>query len=127
MMYPFYDHVSFSANRKVYKNSHPWLFLVKILLSREQWKIFQKKNRTIWVLRKFRSVSKRYLVAIYGSFIGSHLDYDDMIFDQANKILYQQNLEPVQYKGCSMKRLFIGKTIPGISFGNYLSKIIPFT
>ena len=42
-------------------------------------------------------LSRRSLVTIYESFIRSHLDYGDIIFDQAfNKSLHD-NLESIQY------------------------------
>ena len=57
-----------------------------------------KVNRTIGLLRKFQQVSPRpSLINIYKVFIRPHLDYGDVIFDQAFNNSFHQTLESIQY------------------------------
>ena len=55
-------------------------------------------NRTIGLLRKFQQVLPRpCLITIYKAFIGSHLDYGGVVFDQAFSNSFHQRLESIQY------------------------------
>ena len=46
--------------------------------------IFSKVNKTIGLLRKLHRILRRLLLlTIYNSFIRVHLDYGDIIYDQA--------------------------------------------
>ena len=57
-----------------------------------------KVNRTIGLLRKFQQVLPRpSLITIYKVFIRPHLDYGDVIFDQAFNNSFHQTLESIQY------------------------------
>ena len=40
---------------------------------------------------------RRSLVTIYKSFIKPHLDYGDIVYDQAFNKSFRDNLEPIQY------------------------------
>ena len=58
--------------------------------------ILTKVNRTIGLLRKFQQVLPRpSLITIYKAFIRPHLDYGDVIFDQAFNNSFHQRLESV--------------------------------
>ena len=58
--------------------------------------ILTKVNRTIGLLRKFQQVLPRpSLINIYKVFIRPHLDYGDVIFDQAFNNSFHQRLESV--------------------------------
>ena len=60
--------------------------------------ILNKVNRTIGLLRKLHNTLPRLpLLAIYKSFIRPHLDYGDIIYDQAYNALFHQKLESIQY------------------------------
>ena len=60
--------------------------------------ILTKVNRTIDLLRKFQQVLPRpFLITIYKAFIRPHLDYGDVIFDQAFNNSFHQRLESIQY------------------------------
>ena len=60
--------------------------------------ILTKMNRTIGLLRKFQQVLPRpSLITIYKAFIRPHLDYGDVIFDQAFNNSFHQRLESIQY------------------------------
>ena len=56
--------------------------------------ILNKVNKTIGFLRKLQNIlSRSALLTIYKSFIRPHLDYDDIIYDQAYNASYHQKLE----------------------------------
>ena len=60
--------------------------------------IFDKVNKTIGLLRKLHNTLPRLpLLTIYKSFIRPHLDYDDIIYDQAYNVSFHQKLESLQY------------------------------
>ena len=40
------------------------------------------------------------LLTIYKTFVGSHLDYGDMIYDQIYNVPFHRKLESIQYSGC---------------------------
>ena len=57
-----------------------------------------KVNKPIALLRKLRTILPRpALLTIYRSFIRLHLDYGDIIYDQAYNNSFHQKLESVQY------------------------------
>ena len=57
-----------------------------------------KADKTIELLRKLQAVLARpSLVTIYKAFIRPHLDYGDIIYDQAYKESFHQKLESIQY------------------------------
>ena len=104
-------------SRKVSKSNHPSLFfnnsavaessiqkhlgmfLDKKLDFREHINhVFSKVSKTIGLLRKFQCILPRLsLLTIYKSFIRPHLDYGDIIYDQAYNVLFHQKLEQIQY------------------------------
>ena len=60
--------------------------------------IFSMVNKTIGLLRKLHNTLPRFpLLTIYKSFIRPHLDYGDVIYDQAYNVPFHQNLESIQY------------------------------
>ena len=60
--------------------------------------ITNKVNKSIGLLRKLQLIlPRRSLVTIYKSFIRPHLDYRDIIFDQAFNKSFHDNLELIQY------------------------------
>ena len=55
-------------------------------------------NKTIGLLRKLQNALPRpSLLTIYKSFIRPHLDYGDIIYDQAYNASFQQKVESIQY------------------------------
>ena len=57
-----------------------------------------KISKTMGLLRKLQNVLPRpALLTIYKCFIRSHLDYGDIIYDQAYKLSFHQKLESIQY------------------------------
>ena len=60
--------------------------------------ITNKVNKSIGLLRKLQMIlRRRSLVTIYKSFIRSHLDYVDIIFDQVFKKSFHDKLESIQH------------------------------
>ena len=63
--------------------------------------ILNKVNKTIGLLRKLHNILPRSaLLVIYKSFIRPHLDYGDIIYDQAHNVSFHQKLELLQYNVC---------------------------
>ena len=74
--------------------------------------IMVKVNKTIGLVRKFQSVLPRAsLVTVYKAFVRSHLDYGDIIFEQAFHDSFHEKIESVQYDAA----LAITGIIRGIS------------
>ena len=74
--------------------------------------VLNKVNKTIGLLRKPHNTLPRLpLLTIYKSFIRPHLDYGDIIYDQAYNVLFHQKLESIQYNSA----LAIAGTIRGTS------------
>ena len=60
--------------------------------------IYSKVNKTMGLLRKLHNTLPRLpLLTIYKSFIRPHLDYSDVIYDQAYTASFHQKIESVQY------------------------------
>ena len=56
--------------------------------------IYKKVKKTIGLLRKLHHTLPRLsLLTIYKSFIRTHLDYGDIIYDQAYTALFHQTIE----------------------------------
>ena len=61
-------------------------------------KVESKVNKTIGIIRKLQDVLPRsVLLKIYKSFIRSHLDYGDMIYDKAFNESFHAKLESLQH------------------------------
>ena len=70
--------------------------------------ILNKVNKTIGLFRKLQNILPRFaLLIIYKSFIRPHLDYGDIIYDQAYNASFHQKLELLQYNVVFLK----GETI----------------
>ena len=60
-----------------------------------------KANKTIGLPRKLQNLLPRItLIKIYKAFVGPHLDYGDILYDQAFNLSFQQKLESLQYRAC---------------------------
>ena len=63
--------------------------------------VFKKFNRTIGLLYELQSVLPRTTLAtIYKAFIRLHLDYGDIMYDQAFKFFFHDRLESIQCNAC---------------------------
>ena len=57
-----------------------------------------KINKTIWLLRELQNTLPRpSLLTNYKSSIRPHLDYGDIVYDQAYSASFQQKVESIQY------------------------------
>ena len=60
--------------------------------------VSNKISKTIGLLHKLQNILPRpALLTIYKCFIRPHLDYGDIIYDQAYNLSFHQKLEPIQY------------------------------
>ena len=60
-----------------------------------------KTNKTIALLRKLQNTLPRQaLITIYKAFVRPHLDYGDILYDQAYNASFHQKLEKIQYNAC---------------------------
>ena len=58
----------------------------------------KKANKTVAFLRKFQNILPRTaLLTIYKCFVRTHLDYGDIIHDQAFNNSFHQKIESLQY------------------------------
>ena len=63
--------------------------------------VFKKVNKTIGLLRKLQNLLPRTtLNTIYNAFVKPHLDYGDILYDQAFNSSFYNRLESVQYNAC---------------------------
>ena len=61
-----------------------------------------KTNKTIGLLRKLlNTLPRQALITIYRAFVRTHLDYGDILYDQAYKASFHQKLEKIQYNACT--------------------------
>ena len=60
-----------------------------------------KINNTIGVFRKLQNLLPRTaLITIYKAFVRPHLDYGDILYDQAFNLSFQKRLESIHYRAC---------------------------
>ena len=60
-----------------------------------------KINKTIGLLRKLQTFLPRAaLITIYKAFTRPHLDYGNILYDQAYNMSFHQKLESIQYNAC---------------------------
>ena len=63
--------------------------------------LFKKISETIGLLRKLHNFLPRTaLITINKAFIRPHLDYGDILYDQAYNMSFHQKLESIQYNAC---------------------------
>ena len=81
-----------------------------------------KINKTIGLIRKLQNLLPRTaLITLYKAFVRSHLDYGDIIYDQAHNASFHQKLESLQYNTClaitgANTRSIKGENIPRTRF-----------
>ena len=92
---------------------HLGILLDSKLTFEEHYKtILNKTNRTIGLLRKLHILLPRAtLITIYQAFVRPHLDYGDVLYDQAFNSSFHEKLEFIQYNAC----LALTGAIRGIS------------
>ena len=87
---------------QVTSQKHLGIILDKSLSFNEHLKmVFTKTNKTIGLLRSLQNLLPRSaLLTIYKAFVRPHLDYGDVIYDQAYNNSFHEKLESVQYNAC---------------------------
>ena len=99
--------------------------------------VLNKIKKTIGLLRKFQQIFPRQsLITIYKSFIRSHLDYGDIVYDRAFNESFHKNLEPIQYnaaiaitgaiRGTSSEKLFQELGLESLKSRRWLRKLCLF-
>ena len=80
------------------------------------------QTKSIGLLRKLQNLlPRRSLITIYKYFIRPHIDYGDVIFDQAYNKSFHEKLENVKYNASlaitgAKERYFKRKALSGIRF-----------
>ena len=107
-------------SRKIKKLNHPPLTFSKSTVSQSTYQkhlgvildaslsfnehlitVQSKTNKTVGLLRKLQNTLPRQaLITIYKAFIRPHLDYGDILYDQAYNASFHQKLEKIQYNAC---------------------------
>ena len=107
-------------SRKIKKTTHPPLVFnnaivsqtnsqkhlgvtldLKLTFEEHLLNVIKTVNRTTGLLRKLQSVLPRItLVTIYKAFVRPHLDYGDILYDQAFNNSFHDRLESIQYNAC---------------------------
>ena len=105
----------FSNNNASQVNSQTHLGVildVKLTFEEHLKNVFNKTNKTIGLLKKLSNLLPRQaLVTIYKAFIRPHLDYGDVLYDQAFNNSFHAKMESIQYNAC----LAITEAIRGTS------------
>ena len=100
----YHPPLAFNSNNVLETNSQKHLGVVldnRLSFEDHLKMILNKVNKTIEFLRKLQNILPRSaLLTIYKSFIRPHLDYGDIIYDQAYNALFQQKLELLQNNTC---------------------------
>ena len=99
--------------------------------------ILNKVNKTVGLLCKLHNILRRpALLTIYKSFIRTHLDYGDIIYDQAYSTSFHQKLELLQYNACltitgairgtSREKLYEELGLESLQLGRWFRKLFFF-
>ena len=74
---------------------------VKLTFEEHLKNVFRKTNKTIGLLQKLSNLLPRQaLVTIYKVFFRPHLDYGDVLYDQAFSNSFHANMKSIQYNAC---------------------------
>ena len=74
---------------------------VKLTFEEHLKNVFNKTNKTIGLLRKLSNLlTRQALVTIYKAFVRPHLDYGDVLYDQAFNNSLHAKMESIQYNTC---------------------------
>ena len=74
---------------------------IKLTFEEDVNNVLAKVNKAVGLLCKFRNLlPKTALITIYKVFIRPHLDYGDVLYDQAFNKSFKEKLESIQYNAC---------------------------
>ena len=99
--------------------------------------LLNKIKKIIGLLRKFQQILPRQsLITIYKSFIRPHLDYGDIVYDQAFNESFDKDLESIQFiatiaitgaiRGTSSEKLFQELDLESLKSRRWLRKLCLF-
>ena len=100
------SHPSLNFNNSIVSQTpyqkHLGIFLDARLTFEEHLKVITTKvNKTIGLLRELQKTLPRpVLMTMYKTFVRPHLDYGDIINDQAYNEIFHQKFESIQYNAC---------------------------
>ena len=81
----------------------------------------KKATKGVNFIRKMNLLlSHSSLLTIYKSFVRPHLDYGDVIHDQANNSCLSDKIETVQYRGSSKEKLYLELRIESLKDRRWL-------
>ena len=90
-----------NVNQSIYQKHLGIILDSKLTFGNHLNMVTTKINKTIGFLRKLQNLSpKTVLITIYKAFVRPHLDYGDILYDQAFNLSFQQKLESIQYRVC---------------------------
>ena len=94
----------FNNNIVSQANSQKYLGITldfKLTFEKHLLNLFKKVNKTMGLLGKLQNLLPRTtLITIYKAFVRPHLDYGDILYDQAFNSSFHDRLESVQYNAC---------------------------
>ena len=74
---------------------------VKLTFEQHLKNVFNETNKTIGLLQKLsNSLPRQTLITIYKAFVRPHLDYGDILYDQAFNDSFHAVMESIQYNTC---------------------------
>ena len=74
---------------------------LKLTFEKHLLNFYKTGNKTIGLMRKLQRVLPRIvLVSIYKAFVKPHLNYGDILYDQAFNSYFHDSLESIQYIAC---------------------------
>ena len=83
------------------KDSHKHLDMIldsKLNFNNHLCEKISKANKGIGIIRRlYNCLPRATLINIYKAFVGPHLDYGDIIYDNSSNSTFSQMIEPVQY------------------------------
>ena len=99
--------------------------------------IIDKTTRGVGILRKLRLyVPRKSLLTIYKSFIRSHIDYGDVLYDQPHNASFSEKIESIQYnaalaisgaiRGTSKEKLYQELGLESLSSRRWLHRLSLF-
>ena len=136
-------------SRNTTKVSHPKIFFNKVpvlqvdcqkhlgFILDSKLTFMAKVNKPLCLIRKFQRVlPSASVVAIYKAFIRPHLDYTDIICDQAFRDSFHKKMESVQndaalaitgiFRGTSKEKLYQEQSFESLKFKRWFPKLSLF-
>ena len=86
-----------NVTQSIYQNHVGIILSAKLTFENHINMVPTKINKTIGLLHKLQNLLPRTaVITIYKACVKPHLDYGDILYDQAVNLSFQQKLEPIQ-------------------------------